>query len=417
VIVLQASTGRLYPTRAQAQRMARIGGQTRRLWNHWLGINTVRYEAEGKFAFYAEMSADLPELRKQPEYDGLLHRCAQMTVRKLDRALKDCFKSKAGRKGFPKFKSYFDRSDAFQFVGREVDVGDGRVKLPALGWVRVRGLRVPEGAKLFTATVRQAPCATGWEFAIQFEAAPPAVVVEPVRNSIAIDLGLDSLVTFSTAEKIPVERRRAKLLTRQRRLNRERDRRRKGSVNRRRTVERLARLHRQVKNARADHLHKLSRRIVDENTAIGIETLRVKGMMRSNLAGSLSDAGFGELRRQIIYKGEWAEREIYQHPTFARSTGCCPACGTVGPKLPIRIREWVCQDCGVVHDRDVAAAQWILRSMVGRGTPEPAAGMPRKRGSAVHGGDEACALSSHGGSPSNVGVDSCHGGPLHVSKQ
>lgn len=417
MIVLQATTGRLYPTRAQAERMSRLGGQTRAIWNHFLAVNRDRYAAEGKFAFYAEMSAALPELRKEERFAGLLHRCAQMTVRKLDRALRDCGKGAMARKGFPKFKSRHERRDAFQFAGREVRVEPGRVKLPALGWVCVRRLHVPEGAKLFRATVRQAPCASGWEFALQFEAAPPVTAPEPAVPMVGLDLGLDALLAFSTGEKVPVERRRPRLLERQRRLNRERDRRRKGSVNRRRTVARLARLHRKVANARADHLHKLSRAIVDRHGLIAIETLRVKGLMRTRMAGSLSDAGFGELRRQIVYKAAWAGREIYEHPTFARSTGVCPDCGEVGPKLPLSARTWGCQGCGAMHDRDVAAAQVILLGAVGRGTPEPAAEMPRKRGAAVRGGDEASAASSHGGPPANVGVESCHSELPYVSTQ
>jgi transposase len=164
VIVLQATTGRLYPSASQERAMARVGGQCRALWNHWLAVSRDRYEAEGKFAFYAEMSAALPVMRKEERYVGLPHRCAQMTVQKLDRALRDCGKRAASRKGFPKFKRRNDRRDAFQFVGRELRVEPGRIKLPSLGWLRARGLRVPDGACLVQATVQQAR--DGWNIAV-----------------------------------------------------------------------------------------------------------------------------------------------------------------------------------------------------------------------------------------------------------
>lgn len=158
--VLQATTGRLYPTRRQGAPMGRIGGgQCRALWNHFLALNRARYAAEGKFAFYAEMSAALPALRREERFVGLPHRCAQMTVQKLDRALRDCARAAKARKRFPKFKGRDAKTDAFQFVGREVRVEPNRIKLPALGWLRVRGLRVPDDARLVQATVRQAPCA------------------------------------------------------------------------------------------------------------------------------------------------------------------------------------------------------------------------------------------------------------------
>jgi putative transposase len=197
--VLQATTGRLYPTAAQARAMARIGGQCRALWNRWLAVNAERHAAEGRFAFYAEMSAALPAMRKEDRFAGLPHRCAQMTVQRLDRALRDCAKAATPRKGFPRFKRRDDRRDAFRFVGREVRVEPGRIGLPALGWVRVRGLRVPDAARLVQVTVRQDR--GGWVLALQMEAPPPAYPV-PALPPVGIDAGLTSLVALSTGEKV-----------------------------------------------------------------------------------------------------------------------------------------------------------------------------------------------------------------------
>jgi putative transposase len=402
VNVLQAATGRLYPTRRQGARMGRIGGQCRALWNHFLGLTRDRYEAEGKFVFYTEMSAGLPALRREERFAGLPHRCAQMAVQKLDRALRDCAKAAKARKGFPRFKSRDAKADAFQFVGREVRVEPNRIKLPALGWLRVRGLRVPDDARLVQATVRQAPCATGWEISLQFEGSVQAPMAAPAAPMVGIDFGLSALMTLSTGEKIAPPRLRAKLLKRQRRLNRERDRRRKGSVNRRRTVARLARLHRRTGNARRDYLHKRTREVVERHAGVALETLRVKAMARTRMAGSLSDVALGEARRQIVYKGGWNAREIREFPAFHRSTGVCPATGEVGPKLPLSVREWWCQGCAAVHDRDVAAAKVILLGAVPEGIGEPASGMRRKRGAADRGGARARARVSHGRPPANV---------------
>ena len=146
-LVMQAAKGRLYG--GALADVARIGGQCRALWNLFLAESVARYQTEQKFVFYAEMSARLPKLLKaDPRLAGLPHRCAQMTVQKLDRALKDCAKSKGkARRGFPRFKRYVDRSDAFSFVGREVRIADGRMRLPKIGWLRVRGLNVDPGRR------------------------------------------------------------------------------------------------------------------------------------------------------------------------------------------------------------------------------------------------------------------------------
>jgi transposase len=125
-------------------------------------------------------------------------------------------------------------------------------------------------------------------------------------------------------------------------------------------------------------------------------------MMRTRMAGSLADAGLGAFIRTLRYKAEWAGREWRVHARFKRSTGVCPDCCMIGAKLPLSVREWACDGCGAVHDRDVAAAQVILSGAVGQALPEPISETKSKRGSAVRGGGRASARSSHGGPPSNV---------------
>ena len=379
--------------------MARVGGQCRALWNHWLAVSRDRYEAEGKFAFYAEMSAALPVMRKEERYVGLPHRCAQMTVQKLDRALRDCGKRAASRKGFPKFKRRDDRRDAFQFVGRELRVEPGRIKLPSFGWLRARGLWVPDGARLVQATVQQAR--DGWNIAVQIEASAPEYAA-PVAPVVGIDVGLDSLIALADGTKIAAPKLAKRRTARLRRLERQKARRRRGSVNRRRTVSRLNRVHARLAATRKDFTHKITRALVDRYQGFAVETLRLKGLMRTRLAKSFADAGIAEMLRQLRYKAEWAGRKFRELPMFQRSTGVCPACGEVGPKLPLAIREWVCTGCGAIHDRDVAAAQVILRDAVPPVRREPAGSARRKRGVAVVHGLSTSVGGSDDRPPTNV---------------
>lgn len=119
----QACVGRLYPTTAQLRAMSRIGGQCRALWNHWVALNRDLYNAERKFTFYNDMSASLPGLRTEERFAGLPHNCAQITLKHLDRALRESSRSMGSKqRGFPKFKRRSDLSDAFHFVGRVVKV-------------------------------------------------------------------------------------------------------------------------------------------------------------------------------------------------------------------------------------------------------------------------------------------------------
>ena len=219
---------------------------------------------------------------------------------------------------------------------------------------------------------------------------------------VGIDGGLAQLATLSDGTRIAHSRLARKAAKRVWRLNRERDRRRRGSVNRRRTVARLGRLHRHVADARRDHVHKATRALVDACEGFAVKDLSLRGMMRARMAGSLADAGLGGVLCILRYKAEWAGRGWHVHPRLERSTGVCPIGSHVGPKLPLPPREWVCESCGAVHDRDAAAAQMILGGAVGQVMPEPAAGMLRKRGAAVRGGAGANLLARHGGPPANV---------------
>lgn len=402
--VLQATKGKLYANKGRANAIARTGGQCRYLWNLFLAENIERYRVEKKFVFEAEMSARLPALRRSdPKLAGLSSRAAQKTVQKLDRALRDCFKGAANRKGFPRFKRRDDRSDAFSLVASECRFEPGRVRLPKIGWVRVRGLSLPAidlGHK--PVTITQAP--DGWHIAVQFEA-PPKDYGTARKPIVGIDGGLNDTLILSDNRRVAAFRPARKAAKRIRRLNRERDRRQKGSVNRRRTVARLGRVHRTVRNQRQNFLHKTTTKLVRRYAGFAVEDLNLKGFMRTRLAKSFADAGLGELYRLLSYKAEWGNREQRQMPRFERSSSVCPDCGRIGPKLLLSVRTWQCEGCGRDHDRDVAAAKVILLRAVPQAMREPVEGTRRKRGFAVRGGDRAKARSSHGGPPSNVDKD------------
>ena len=462
-IVTQATRGKLRPN-AVRKGVARFGGQRRRLWNHFTELNNARMKATGKFIFYNELSAMLPKLRKEDEkLKGLPHRCAQMTALAFDKTLKYYIKHKAEflavdakrkarsarrvaaglpsltpkKSGIPQFKSWSDRSDSFTFVGKDARFKPGRILLPNLGWLRVQGLDIPpcalEGAAerrdaekiendpvgrraaiekarekgdILGVAVTQEP--DGWYVAVQFDA-PAKQYITPTKPTLGIDHGLTWLAAWADGEKIPPPRFAKKAEKHVRRLNRQRDRRKKDGVNRRRTVARLAKRQRRVRQQRQDFLHKLTRRMVDTYEGFAVEDLNLKGLMKTRLAKSFADASLGELLRMLRYKAEWACREWRVMGRFQRSTGVCPDCDWVGPRLKPGIDTWTCGGCGVVHDRDTAAAKVILRDAtvvraagVAPVRREPVRAFGRKRGSAVRDGGAAEAAA-----PSYSGLRTC----------
>ena len=115
-----------------------------------------------------------------------------------------------------------------------------------------------------------------------------------------------------------------------------------------------------MRDARRDFLQKLSTQLVRKNHVICIEGLSIKGLARTRLAKSISDAAWGEFVRMLGYKSVWHGRKLVKIDRFFPSTKTCSDCGTTGHILPLSVREWDCPDCGSHHDRDHNAAKNIL---------------------------------------------------------
>ncbi len=112
---------------------------------------------------------------------------------------------------------------------------------------------------------------------------------------------------------------------------------------------------------RRDGLHKLTTRLIRENQTVCVESLAVKNMVRNrSLAKAISDAGWGELGRQLEYKAEWYGRTLVKIDRWYPSSKRCHVCGHMLDSLPLDVRQWTCPECGVRHDRDINAAKNIL---------------------------------------------------------
>ena len=135
-------------------------------------------------------------------------------------------------------------------------------------------------------------------------------------------------------------------------------------------------LHAQIKNRRKDELHKFSTMLTQEYGAIFVGNVSSSKLIQTKMAKSTLDAGWSSLKTMLEYKSDCAG-VIYEEVNESLTTQTCSCCGNVPPSSPkgrvgLRIREWVCSDCGAVHDRDVNAAKNILA----RGHARLAVGIP-----------------------------------------
>jgi len=124
-------------------------------------------------------------------------------------------------------------------------------------------------------------------------------------------------------------------------------------------------IHAKIKNRRQDALHKYSRQLVDSNAAIFVGNVNSLGLVKTKMAKSVLDAGWGMLKTMLEYKCDHAG-VVFEEVNEAYTTQTCSCCQKIPDSSPkgragLGIREWTCSLCGTAHDRDVNAAKNILR--------------------------------------------------------
>ncbi len=374
------------------------------VYNEALAHCQAERDAQRKHPSAFDLHKRLPALKgASPWLAEVDSQALKAACRDLDSAFAAFFRRvKAGQTpGYPRFKSKHGREQSFTCTQTlAADHTERRIKLPKCGWVKCRGLRQFDG-KIKRITVRQS--ASGrYTASLLIEDGQ----VEPMPTALAegvavvgIDMGCKTdgdrqqLATLSTGQVILMPAYLKGALKRLARAQRTLARKTKGSNNRRKQRQRVARLHERVANQRRDFLHQTTHRLTRENQALAVEDLNVKGMMaaprpkqdeqgnylpngrsaKRGLARSLANVGLGEFARQLRYKALWRGVTLLDCGRFEPSSKTCSGCGHLLAELPLAVRAWACPECGAKLDRDVNAAinikNFAIRA-VGAGSPE-----------------------------------------------
>jgi putative transposase len=352
----------LDPNNSQRTALLRHAGAARVAYNWGLQKKIEARQAGAKSPTAIDLHKELNALKKVSKAEGgfpwmyEVSKCApQEALRHLDRAFEGFFRrcrSGKGKPGFPKFKSRKKGIGSFTLAGA-IHTREKAIQIPRLGVLRLKEADYfPSNTRIISATVSEK--AGHWFVSIQTDEMPFRSLGTEI---LGCDVGIKSMAVLSDGTIFENPKALKVAEDRLRILQKDVSRKHKGSRNRKKAVQRLARQHYRVSCIRKDAIHKATSAIAKRTMLLGIESLNVSGMMKNHcLARSLSDAGLAEFHRQLEYKMKWAGGRVVKADRFFPSSKTCSACGFVKQGLTLGEREWVCPACNARHDRDVNAA-------------------------------------------------------------
>jgi len=354
---------RIYPNAVQTVMFAKTFGSCRFVFNRYLGKRLEMYKSNEKTMNYYECAKDLTGLKKETEYLWLKEVDSislQSALENLETAYQNFFRRvKNGEKaGFPKFKSKHNnhRSYTTKAVNGNIRLKDGYIALPKIGAVKIKLHRqIPENHILKSVTVSKTPSGK-YHASILFEYEQ---IIEPVeiKTTVGLDFSMTELYVDSDGNEAHYPRYYRRKLEKLKRMSRSLSKMQKFSNNWYKQKRKVAILHEKITNQRKDFLHKESRKIANSYDLVGVEDLNMKAMSQAfNFGKSVADNSWGMFRTLLKYKLEEAGKYFVTIDKWFPSSKTCSKCGFKKDDLTLSIREWICPDCGAVHNRDHNAA-------------------------------------------------------------
>jgi putative transposase len=355
--MLTAQRIALDPNNVQATYLARASGTARFAYNWALAEWQKQYEEYKKDPTKPKPTEvalrRLLNSIKRKQFPWMLEvtkNAPQMAIIQLGKAFKNFF---SGRAKYPQFRKK-GMHDRFTLTNDQFKIEGDHIQIPHLGKICMReALRFV--GKILSATISR--IADQWFVSITIETANIAQKSQ-AENCVGVDVGVTTMATLSTGEKITGPKPHKTLLRRLRTLSKALSRKFKGSKNRAKAKIKLARLHARISNIRIDTIHKFTTDLVQRFSTICIEDLNVRRMVKNRrLSRCIADMGFHEIRRQLEYKTARNGNQLVIADRFFPSSKTCCHCKHVLTKLPLSMRSWTCPDCGNNHDRDLNAAR------------------------------------------------------------
>jgi putative transposase len=336
------------------------------LYNAALNERRDAYRINHLSINYTAQANQLPEIKKdRPEFARIHSQVIQNVLKRVEFAFENFFRrvKESQRAGFPRFRSR-SRYGSFTYPQSGFWLKGKKLHLSKIGKVKVHLSRPIEG-EIKTCTIKRE--AEGWYVIFAVEEPKKEVTPAP-KESVGVDVGIESFATLSDDEAAPIgnpqyfRRAESDLKKAQRRLSR----RVKGSKRRKKAVRLLQKKHLKVKRQRRDFHFKEARKLVNQYQSIKVEDLNIRGMVKNHhLAKSISDAGWGQFIMIVVNKAEEAGRTVIKvNPSYTSQD--CSRCGHRN-RITLATRIYRCSRCNLVIHRDRNGAKRIEQK--GRAVP------------------------------------------------
>jgi len=362
---------RLYPTKEHEQKLWQSVGTARFIYNWTLARQEENYTLKGtrknggKFISDNDLRKELTILKKTELnwLNEVSNNVAKQAVKDGCEAYKKFFKGLADK---PRFKSRRKSKPSFYNDTSKLKVKESSVLIEKVGWVTIKKNSIPINCKY--TNPRISFDGKYWFIAVGIEKENPIVAL--TTESIGIDLGIKDLaicsngMTFKNINKTRVVKQLEKRLRRlQRRVSRKYLKNKEGSrfvktSNIIKIEKQIRLLHRKLANIRSNYNHQATNKIVKTKPSrVVMETLNIKGMMKNkHLSKAISKQCLYEFKKQMQYKCEFNGIEFIEADKWYPSSKTCSKCGHVKPKLSLSERTYICEECGLVIDRDYNAS-------------------------------------------------------------
>ena len=363
---------KLDPNNEQKTLLAKSAGCARYAYNWALDYQEKNHEDGGKFLGKIDMHKIFVATEKQEnEWLYEISKCSpQQAIRNSVTAYERFFK---GQAKFPNFKKK-GQNDKF-YVDSCIKIKDKHIHIAKVGWVKVyedisRFENIIIKSLVISREADEWFMAFGYDEEIEVEDKP--------FTPIGGDLGIKTFATLSNEKTFDTPNNYKKLKNKLKRLQRKLARQslvpkviinkngkeqtvKASSKNREKTKIKIAKTHQKIRHQREDTTHKLTSYVTKNHSDACFEDLGVKNMMKNhNLAAALANSNFGEIRRQLQYKGLWYDCSIFLADRFYPSSKTCCCCGYKKVDLKLSDRVFKCDECGMILDRDLNAAINLL---------------------------------------------------------